>query len=102
MLCERVTPLVLPPAPKGAFDLAFTASLKRFPDTKPELSATPLDSLSRSVFVLLLVRTAFGGGAAALQPAEKFLLSRKHVATLVAQLPQDLITRLCEPRHAIC
>src|ERR1035437_1874738 len=50
---------------------------------------------------LFLGRAAFGGGAVALQPSEKFLLARKHVASLVAQLAHDLISRLSKPGHAM-
>src|ERR1019366_6378512 len=58
--------------------------------------------LSNSILRLLFLgRAAFGGGTVALQPSEKFLLARKHVASLVAQRAHDLITRLGEPGHAI-
>src|SRR5450759_3960075 len=51
--------------------------------------------------LLFFGRAAFGGGTVALQPSEKFLLAREHVASLVAQRAYDLITRLGEPGHAM-
>src|ERR1022692_4648102 len=52
-------------------------------------------------YALLFGRAAVGGGTVALQPSEKFLLARKHGASLVAQRAYDLITRLSEPGHAM-
>src|SRR5208282_6423524 len=52
-------------------------------------------------FALFFGRAAFGGGTVALQPSEKFLFARKHVARLVAQLAYNLITGLGEPGHAM-
>src|ERR1700686_1423082 len=55
-------------------------------------------------FILLLLffgRTAFGRRTVALQPSEKFLLARKHVASFIAQRAYDLIARLGEPGHAM-
>src|SRR5260370_26306795 len=58
--------------------------------------------LGDSILLLLFFgRTAFGRRTVALQPSEKFLLARKHVASLVAQRAYDLITRLGEPGHAM-
>src|ERR1700730_2967116 len=65
------------------------------------MNASPRLFILRLNLLLFFGRTAFGGGTVALQPSEKFLLARKHVASLVAQRAYDLITRFGEPGHAM-
>src|ERR1700686_1830319 len=76
MPCEPVMPLVLP------LGYLFFALIYFIP-------------------LLFLGRSAFGGGTVALQPSQKFLLARKHVASFVTQRAYDLITRLGKPGHAM-
>src|SRR5258708_5066380 len=58
--------------------------------------------LGDSILLLLFLgRTAFGGGTVALEPSEKFLFARKHIASFIAQRTDDLIARLGKPRHAM-
>src|SRR4029077_5179519 len=64
---------------------------RRIPGSTPE---------SR-VVLLFFGRTAFGGRTVALQPSEKSLLARKHIARFVAQSAYDLVTRLGKPGHAM-
>src|ERR1700686_943550 len=76
MPCEPVMPLVLP------LGYLFFALIYFIP-------------------LLFLGRSAFGGGTVALQPSQKFLLARKHVASFVTQRAYDLVTRLGKPGHAM-
>src|ERR1035437_5643713 len=50
---------------------------------------------------LFFRRTAFGAGTIALQPSEKLLFSRTHIASLVSHLAQHPIARLRKPRDTI-
>src|ERR1700730_14535742 len=65
------------------------------------MNASPRLFILRLNLLLFFGRTAFGGGTVALQPSEKFLFARKHVASLIAQRAYDLIARLGEPGHAM-
>src|SRR6202790_4816066 len=61
----------------------------------------PLGDSILFLFLVFFGRTAFDRRTVALQPSEKFLLARKHVASFIAQRTYDLITRLGEPGHAM-